>query len=428
MTISALLARPVAVLLLGAACLAALPPARAQGAAPPHGALPADASPVWRDVEAAVGLAGRLELQANAAVLAEGQALTLTVELPRAGWLNIVSIDAGGEATVLFPNQFQPDNRVAAGPFRLPTAQMNFSFKAQRPFGRSLLAAFLSAEPLNLYTGGDGRRDVNGQLLEQFAQLSRSDAQKLGQLGTKSFGVVANQPAPLMAGMVVAEVCPTSQPCSARPAVSSRTADAVEQLPDAYVPGILLEPENMFDGFKAAFLQPISAQGLKLTKDSEGFRPKLYNDAAGYCTIAYGHLVKKERCAGTEPPEFLAGVSEPRGAELLRKDMERAQRAVTALVKVPLTPGQYAALCDFTFNVGAGNLKASTLLKVVNANEHHRVPTQLRRWVKAGGQVFPGLQRRREGEIALYFDGQPPVTKDVPFGEDTAPLDIRTGQ
>lgn len=420
------LVRLATALLVGAICLVALPPTRAQGGLPARG-TPADANPVWRDVEATVGLANRLELKANAAVLTEGQALTLTVELPRDGWLNIVSIDAGGKATVLFPNQFQADNRVSAGPFHLPTAQMNFSFKAQQPFGRSLLAAFLSTEPLNLYTGGDVHRDVNGRLLEQFAQLSRAGTQALGQLGTKSFMVADNQSAPLMAGMVVAEVCPTSQPCSGRPAVSSGTADEIEQLPEAYVPGILLESEEYFDGSKAAFLQPISAQGIKLTKVSEGFRSRLYNDAAGYCTIAYGHLVKKDRCAGTESPEFLAGVSEARGTELLGMDMGRAQRAVTALVKVPLTPGQYAALCDFTFNVGGGNLKASELLKAVNAGEHHRVPAQLRRWVKAGGQVLPGLQRRREGEIALYFDGQP-VPKVAPLGEDTTPLDIRTGQ
>jgi GH24 family phage-related lysozyme (muramidase) len=44
--------------------------------------------------------------------------------------------------------------------------------------------------------------------------------------------------------------------------------------------------------------------------------------------------------------------------------MEYAQRAVMTLVKTRLTDGQYAALCDFTYNVGSENLKKSTLPRV----------------------------------------------------------------
>jgi len=54
--------------------------------------------------------------------------------------------------------------------------------------------------------------------------------------------------------------------------------------------------------------------------------------------------------------------------------MRLAQQAVMRLVKVPLNDGQYAALCDFTSNVGTGNLQRFTLLRAVNAGEHHRVP------------------------------------------------------
>src|SRR5437870_8864319 len=44
--------------------------------------------------------------------------------------------------------------------------------------------------------------------------------------------------------------------------------------------------------------------GLTLTKNSEGFRPRPYNDAAQYCTVGYGHLIRLAPCDGSEPPEF----------------------------------------------------------------------------------------------------------------------------
>jgi GH24 family phage-related lysozyme (muramidase) len=108
--------------------------------------------------------------------------------------------------------------------------------------------------------------------------------------------------------------------------------------------------------------------------------------------------------------------------------MEKAQRAVMTLVTVDLTDGQYSALCDFAFNVGGGNLKTSTLLTVVNARQHDRVPAQFRRWVMAGGKEFAGLKARREREIELFFDGLPKPRGTPPVGENVTPIDIRKGE
>ena len=100
-------------------------------------------------------------------------------------------------------------------------------------------------------------------------------------------------------------------------------------------------------------MRQISTAGLQLTKDSEGFVGKLYNDAAGYCTIGYGHLIKRSQCDGSEPREFLRGLSETQGGELLLEDMRYSQLAVMKAVKVELSDSEYAALCDFVFNVGS---------------------------------------------------------------------------
>ena len=197
---------------------------------------------------------------------------------------------------------------------------------------------------------------------------------------------------------------------------------------DRLTPGIFLEPEERAALPAGVELRKVYGKGLDLTKESEGFVSHLYNDAADYCTIAYGHLIKLASCDGTEPEEFQRGVSEPRGAALLSDDMGRAERSVMTVVDVDLTDGQYAALCDFVYNVGGGNFKRSTLLKVVNAGEFDRVPFQLRRWVKAGGRELPGLKTRREREIELFFEGIG-IPRAAPLeGEELAPVDIQQGE
>ena len=45
------------------------------------------------------------------------------------------------------------------------------------------------------------------------------------------------------------------------------------------------------------------------------------------------------------------------------------------------------------------------MLKFLNAENYEEVPTQIKRWNKAGGKVLEGLKRRREAE-ALLFEGK----------------------
>ena len=65
------------------------------------------------------------------------------------------------------------------------------------------------------------------------------------------------------------------------------------------------------------------------------------------------------------------------------------------------TPGRVAALIDWTFNLGAGMLRSSTLRKRVNAGDWDAVPAEIRKWNKAGGRVLKGLTIRREAEISV---------------------------
>ena len=60
------------------------------------------------------------------------------------------------------------------------------------------------------------------------------------------------------------------------------------------------------------------------------------------------------------------------------------------------------AIADFTFNLGAGRLKASTLRRRINNREFELVPQEIRKWVWAGGRKLAGLVARREDEVKLW--------------------------
>lgn len=62
-------------------------------------------------------------------------------------------------------------------------------------------------------------------------------------------------------------------------------------------------------------------------------------------------------------------------------------------------PIKLAGLIDFTFNLGSGRLKTSTLRKRVNTGQWDLVPTEYRKWTRGGGKILRGLVIRREADI-----------------------------
>jgi lysozyme len=65
------------------------------------------------------------------------------------------------------------------------------------------------------------------------------------------------------------------------------------------------------------------------------------------------------------------------------------------------TPARLAALTDFAYNLGLGNLRASTLRRRVNAGDWIAAGEELGKWVFGGGKKLNGLVRRRMAERVL---------------------------
>ena len=138
-----------------------------------------------------------------------------------------------------------------------------------------------------------------------------------------------------------------------------------------------------------------SQKGIDLIKSFEGFSPTAYLCPAGVWTIGYGHT------AGVSEGD---SVDEDTAEDFLREDLADAEGAVGKYVKVPLKQWQFDALVSFAFNLGAGNLYSSMLLKKVNRNpDDPAIRQEFGKWVHAGGRVLPGLVERRKSEADMYF-------------------------
>jgi len=142
--------------------------------------------------------------------------------------------------------------------------------------------------------------------------------------------------------------------------------------------------------------QSTGAGGLALIKSFEGLRLEKYKDAVGKWTIGYGHLILPDE-------KFPHAITEAEAEALLRTDLLMTERGVHKAVTVALNQNQFDALVAFTFNLGAGNLQSSTLLKLLNQGEYAQAADQFLRWNKAGGKVLAGLTKRREAERALFL-------------------------
>jgi lysozyme len=122
--------------------------------------------------------------------------------------------------------------------------------------------------------------------------------------------------------------------------------------------------------------------------------PALLTLSGAPWTIGVGHT-------GPEVKYGLTWTQDQIDAQLLA-DVAGAAAAVNRLVKVALTQGEFDALVDFVFNLGAGAFAGSTMLKLLNAGDHAAAANEFQKWDMAGGEHVAGLLRRRIAEAAEF--------------------------
>lgn len=144
----------------------------------------------------------------------------------------------------------------------------------------------------------------------------------------------------------------------------------------------------------------MNQNGLDLVKHFEGLYTDAYICPAGIPTIGYGH---------TANVELGQSITHQEAEDILQSDMQKFADAVEKAIIVELNDNQFSALVSFAFNCGAGNLRASTLCRKLNAGDYDCVPSELARWVKATDpstgkkRSLAGLVKRRAAEGALFL-------------------------
>lgn len=133
----------------------------------------------------------------------------------------------------------------------------------------------------------------------------------------------------------------------------------------------------------------------------EGVYLKPYLCPAGIPTIGVGstRYENGQRVSLTDP-----AITRERAEALLMWELQKD--CVPRVLKLCSTlpnwgERAFAAILDFTYNLGSGNLASSTLRQKILSNDRNGAKTELMKWVKGGGKVLPGLVKRRQAESSL---------------------------
>ena len=139
----------------------------------------------------------------------------------------------------------------------------------------------------------------------------------------------------------------------------------------------------------------ISPNNLKILCVDEACMLKAYQDSGGIWSIGFGHThgVKKGDTCTREQAIFW-----------LTQDMDNVENWLNNQ-KFNINQNQFDSLCDFTYNCGIGHfiLWGLPVLIKKNPNDPEIGIEIMKHNHDAHGTVQPGLTRRRQRNINLYF-------------------------
>jgi len=131
-----------------------------------------------------------------------------------------------------------------------------------------------------------------------------------------------------------------------------------------------------------------------MVKHFEGLRLTAYQCSANVWTLGWGHT------AGVEQGDY---IDQDQAETWLDDDLHSCAMDIHRLVNVPLEQYEFDALSSWVFNLGGTNLKESTMLKVINQDIDGDIVFEMKRWNKSGGQILPGLIKRRDAEAEMWL-------------------------
>ena len=157
---------------------------------------------------------------------------------------------------------------------------------------------------------------------------------------------------------------------------------------------------------------------VEVLKKEEGFSAKPYWDYAQH-TVGYG-----TRCPDDMYEEYSKnGISEEDAELLLRNYLAATENTINKKFidkyGLTLTQSQFDALITFTYNCGSGWI-SKTGDRFFNAVKNGASGSELINafalWCTAGGQILPGLVRRRLCEANMFLNGEYSTSKPDNYG------------
>lgn len=166
-----------------------------------------------------------------------------------------------------------------------------------------------------------------------------------------------------------------------------------------------------------------SANCISIIKRFEGIRLQAYQDSVGVWTIGYGTT----RINGV-PVQPGMTITQQQAEQYLLNDLNNDfVPTVHTNTRALITQSMFDALCSFTYNVGGGNLRKSTLLKDLNGNKYLDCAAGFSIWNQAGGVVLQGLINRRTAEKDLFLaEGIPNSAGELPPQQEQANQDTQS--
>lgn len=144
----------------------------------------------------------------------------------------------------------------------------------------------------------------------------------------------------------------------------------------------------------------VSPEGQAFIKGQEQFRLQRYPDAGGY-SIYWGH-----RIVAGDPP---INNTQAQGQQFFNNDIHKVEATLNSTITQTLSQSQFDALADLVYNIGAGNWRGSTILRMINNGNIAGAAGQFGRWIYSQGKINPNLVKRRGQEQNFFNSGTNPV-------------------
>ena len=139
-------------------------------------------------------------------------------------------------------------------------------------------------------------------------------------------------------------------------------------------------------------------------KTYEGLSLSRYRCLLGRLTIGWGHTSEYVSELGEGVAALPRVITELEAEAFLLRDIANLERALAAIIEVPVSQAQFNALLIFAFNIGMGAFVDSNLLKYLNQGFHEKAGCEFLKWNQdANGKPCVDLLKRREAERRIYY-------------------------